>query len=121
MKNVIEKYLEAKKTSSESLNCISALFYLIGLDPNEIPHNMDDFKLIQKQCKQVKSAKEADIVYIPFPTEHFMVLDPSDKDYILHRNWLDQPLIRETLDDVIRSIHPWIDWERCQVYYKIES
>lgn len=86
MDNILKRYSEAKESSAESLNCISALFYLLGFDVKEIPHNMDDIKAILKECKQVKSSEEADMVYIPFPTEHFMVLDPSDKNYILHRN-----------------------------------
>ncbi len=98
---ILTRFKKANNCHYNDLNCISALFYLLGYDSVEEPHEISDIKRIP--LERMLNKEKADVLIMDNPL-HYMILDPSNKEYIIHRNGYGSLMTRQTLISLI-----WLD------------
>ncbi|MFH1848642.1 MAG: hypothetical protein ABH879_00480 [archaeon] len=109
MHPILERFEHAKTYSPEGFCCISAAFYLSGIDPEEKLRSPGYIETYSDRLIRVPALEEAMAIGMeqaddPGNILHLMVCHPEDPFLIMHREGLDDPMTTDLKDPPLRYL-----------------
>ena len=105
---ILERYEKAKLYSSYDFNCIGAAFYLVGIDPKEIPRGLGNIEEMDERIISVDSLEQAVIVCHELRSKpgfivHLAVIHPTIPETVIHRRMTNEDMRLCNLSELLNS------------------